>query len=119
MQLSNALILATTAPSSGSNAERAKTFFDSDIGSVISAGLVILGFIVVIFTIVKVVMTALKGNSTGAIKNLAIGLFVASILFNPSFIGNFIDWTSNVWEAVFGTAESITDKDKTSEILGG
>ena len=108
------LVLATTG---SDNASRAQRFFDTPIGKVITAGLVIFGFIVLIFTIFRVVMNALKGNTTGALKNLVIGIFISFLLFRPAFIGNFIDWAGYVWENITGSARDLTSNP--DKILGG
>lgn len=102
------LVLATV--NTTDNATRAAGFFNTPIGKVISAGLVIFGFVVLIFTIFRVVMNALKGNTTGALKNLVIGIFLSFLLFRPAFIGNFIDWAGYVWENITGTAKDFTSK---------
>lgn len=93
--------------------EQINDFLDGGVGQFIKVVLVTFGFVVVIFSLSKVVMKALQGNTTGAVKSFLIGLFLAALLFNLAFIGNFIDWASGLWGAVADTGtEVISDATK-------
>jgi hypothetical protein len=91
-----------------SAATEAGNFFSSGIGAVLQSVLIVVGLAVIIFSLFKVVMKALQGNTTGAVKSLAMGLFLAALFFSPVFIGSIIDVVVNVWSSVVGTAESVT-----------
>lgn len=88
------------------------TFLGSGVGRFIQAILVVVGFIVVIFSLVKVVTKGMQGNVTGALKSFFIGLFLAALFFNLAFIGTFIDWASALWEGVGNTGSTVVSSAK-------
>lgn len=116
MQLINSAILATTNTTGNTTArDAAANFFSEGIGDFISNVLVLLGFVVLIFAIAKIVMSTLKGNATGAIKNLVIGIALAGILFYPELLGSFVDWARGVWGFFATNADSITDANQVTQ----
>lgn len=88
-------------------------FLDGGIGSFLRVVLATFGFVVVIFTLAKVVMNSMKGNAAGAVKSLVIGILLAALLFNLALVGDFIDWASGLWTSVADTGgEVISDATK-------
>jgi hypothetical protein len=106
-----AVILAqAAAPVDASG--RINGFLDTGLGRFIQTILVVAGFVVVIWSLSKVVMKALQGNTTGALKSFLIGLFLAALFFNLSLIGTFIDWASALWGGVADTGETVVNDAK-------
>jgi hypothetical protein len=114
------IIAATNLPvifaQLGSDGASGGTSFlnETTLGRVITGLLAAFGVIAVIFGLAKTFGNFASGKQSQAFKTLAATVVIAAFMFRPSLIVSLIEFMSNIFDALFGSAEQIRNNASTS-----
>lgn len=109
-----ALTTTTTTPSLGGTSSsgtalvaKPDVFWNTALGGVLSALLIAIGTVIVVFAIVKAVTSVSQGKPGAALRTVLGAVVIAAFCFQPSLITDLINAGTQVVKAVIDTISSL------------
>ena len=92
-------------------------FFNTGVGQLVSAVLVLVGTAFVLFSIIKAFQLFASGKTGDAAKKIIVALLVGAFCFRPTMVVGIIELFANVADSIFGSDGDVSDIVNDSGIL--